>query len=73
MWDLLWDRDHLKEADKTFYLNPLNGVDYTPYMFRSTNLYPSDAMPAAPTPPTATKPFVAKAKFPYQGLSMLPC
>jgi len=72
MWDLLWDRDQLKEADKTFYLNTYNGVDYTTYMFRSTNLYPLECDASGTDPADGYQVFGCQGKVPLPGTQYAP-
>lgn len=72
MWDLLWDRDQLKEADKTFYLNSYNGVDYTTYMFRSTNLYPLECDASGTDPADGYQVFGCQGKVPLPGTQYAP-
>ena len=72
MWDLLWDQDQLKEADKTFYLNTYNGVDYTTYMFRSTNLYPLECDASGTDPADGYQVFGCQGKVPLPGTQYAP-
>ena len=72
MWDLLWDQDQLKEADKTFYLNSYNGVDYTTYMFRSTNLYPLECDASGTDPADGYQVFGCQGKVPLPGTQYAP-
>ena len=72
MWDLLWDQDQLKEADKTFYLNSLNGVDYTTYMFRSTNLYPLECDASGTDPADGYQIYNCIGKVPLPGTQYAP-
>ena len=72
MWDLLWDRDQLKEADKTFYLNSYNGVDYNVYMFRSTNLYPLECDASGTHPDDGYQVFGCQGKVPLPGTQYAP-
>lgn len=72
MWDLLWDQDQLKEADKTFYLNTYNGVDYTTYMFRSTNLYPLECDASGTDPADGYQIYNCIGKVPLPGTQYAP-
>ena len=72
MWDLLWDRDQLKEADKTSYLNSYNGVDYTTYMFRSANLYPLECDASGTDPADGYQIYNCIGKVPLPGTQYAP-